>query len=79
MCLAIPALIKTIDGKQATVELGGTRRDISLWLTPEAGVGDYVLLHAGYAIGMIDRKEAEETLRIFQEMAELMEREEEEP
>lgn len=72
MCLAIPALIKTIDGKKATVELGGTRRDISIWMTPEARVGDYVLLHAGYAISMIDRKEAEETLRIFREMAELM-------
>ncbi len=77
MCLAIPARIESIDGKQATVELGGTRRDISLWLTPEAEVGDYVLLHAGYAISMIDQKEAEETLRLFQEMAELAEQEEE--
>ena len=76
MCLAIPALIRSIDGKQATVELGGTRRDISLWLTPEAKVGDYVLLHAGYAISMIDRKEADETLSIFQEMSKLMEQEE---
>ena len=77
MCLAIPALIRSIDGKQATVELGGTRRDISLWLTPEAKVGDYVLLHAGYAISMIDRKEADETLRILQEMSKLLEQEEE--
>ena len=76
MCLAIPALIKSVDGKNATVELGGTRRDISLWLTPEARVGDYVLLHAGYAISMIDRTEAEETLNIFREMAKLMEQEE---
>lgn len=78
MCLAIPALIRSIDGKQATVELGGTRRDISLWLTPEAKVGDYVLLHAGYAISIIDRKEADNTLGIFQEMAKLMEQDEEE-
>jgi len=78
MCLAIPALIRAIDGKQATVDLGGTRRDISLWLTPEARVGDYVLLHAGYAISMIDRKEAEETLSILQEMSKLMAQQEEE-
>lgn len=79
MCLAIPALIESIDGKRATVELGNTRRDISLWLTPEAKVGDYVLLHAGYAIGIIDREEARETLSIFQEMVRRMEHEEEEP
>lgn len=78
MCLAIPALVSAIDGKRATVELGGTRRDVSLWLTPEAKVGDYVLLHAGYAISIIDCKEAEETLRIFREMAELVEQEEKE-
>ena len=79
MCLAIPALIESVDGKRATVALGGTRREISLWLTPEAGVGDYVLLHAGYAISLIDRNEAEETLKIFREMAEMMEREDDAP
>lgn len=77
MCLAIPALIVSIDENRATVELGGTRRDISLWLTPEAKVGDYVLVHAGYAISMIDRKEADETLNIFREMAKLLTQEEE--
>jgi hydrogenase expression/formation protein HypC len=77
MCLAIPALVRSIEGKRATVELGGTRRDISLWLTPEAKVGDYVLLHAGYAISMIDQEEAQETLKLFQEMANLVEQEEE--
>ena len=75
MCLAIPALIKSIDGKHATVDIGGNQRDVSLWMTPEATVGDYVLLHAGYAISMIDRKEAEETLRVLEELAELMEQE----
>jgi hydrogenase expression/formation protein HypC len=79
MCLAIPALIKSIEGKQATVELGGTRRDVSLWLTPEARIGDYVLLHAGYAISIIDREEADETLRLFREMAKMVEQEEGEP
>ncbi|MDO9334385.1 MAG: HypC/HybG/HupF family hydrogenase formation chaperone [Dehalococcoidales bacterium] len=70
MCLAIPALIKSIEGKEAEVEIGGITRRISLWLTPEAKVGDYVLLHTGYAISIIDQQEAEETLRLFAEIAE---------
>jgi hydrogenase expression/formation protein HypC len=70
MCLAIPALITRIDGKEADVEIGGITRHISLWLTPEAKVGDYVLLHTGYAIGIIDQAEAEETLRLFEQIAE---------
>jgi hydrogenase expression/formation protein HypC len=70
MCLAIPALIKQIEGKEADVEIGGITRRISLWLTPEAKVGDYVLLHTGYAISIIDQAEAEETLRLFEQIAE---------
>jgi hydrogenase expression/formation protein HypC len=70
MCLAIPALIKSIEGKEAEAEIGGITRRISLWLTPEAKVGDYVLLHTGYAISIIDKDEAEETLRLFAEIAE---------
>jgi hydrogenase expression/formation protein HypC len=69
MCLAIPAHIKSIDGKEAEVEIGGVSRRISLWLTPEARVGDYVLLHTGYAINIIDQEQAEETLRLFEEIA----------
>ena len=68
--MAIPALIKQIDGKEADVEIGGITRRISLWLTPEAKVGDYVLLHTGYAISIIDQAEAEETLRLFAQIAE---------
>lgn len=70
MCLAIPSLIIKIDGKEADVEIGGITRRISLWLTPEAKVGDYVLLHTGYAINIIDKEEAEETLRLFVQIAE---------
>jgi hydrogenase expression/formation protein HypC len=69
MCLAIPALIIKIEEKEADVEIGGITRRISLWLTPEAKVGDYVLLHTGYAISIIDKDEAEETLRLFEEIA----------
>lgn len=75
MCLAIPVRIKSIDGTEAEVEIGGITRKTSLMLTPEAKVGDYVLLHAGYAINILDQAEAEETLAIFAEMSKLMENE----
>jgi len=69
MCLAIPVLIKFIEDKEAEVEIGGITRRISLWLTPEARVGDYALVHTGYAINILDQEEAEETLRLLQEIA----------
>ena len=68
MCLAIPALVKSINGRQAEVEVGGVGRKVSIWLTPEVIVGDYVLLHTGYAINIINEAEAEETLRLLQEL-----------
>ena len=68
MCLAIPALVKSIGGQQAEVELGGVTRRVSIWLTPEVKVGDYVLLHTGYAINIIDEAEAEETLKLLREL-----------
>ncbi len=70
MCLAIPVLIKSIEDKEAEVEIGGITCRISLWLTPEARVGDYALVHTGYAINILDQEEAEETLRLFEEIAE---------
>jgi hydrogenase expression/formation protein HypC len=69
MCLAIPALVKSIDGYIAEVEVGGVTRQASLRLTPEAKVGDYVLLHTGYAISVIDEQEARETLKLLKEIA----------
>jgi len=75
MCLAIPVLIKSIEDKEAEVEIGGISRRISLWLTPEAKVGDYVLVHTGYAINVLDQKEAEETLTLLRQIAELAEEE----
>ena len=71
MCLAIPALITSIEDKEAEAEIGGISRHISLWLTPEAEVGDYVLVHTGYAINVLDQEEAAETLRLLEEIAEL--------
>jgi len=75
MCIAIPALIKSIEDKEAEAEVGGITRRISLWLTPEAKVGDYVLLHSGYAINIINQEEAEETLNLLEEMAKVAEEE----
>ena len=73
MCLAIPALIKSIKGQQAVADIEGVTRDISLQLTPEAKVGDYVLLHTGYAINIIDTDEADETLKLLREISEVSE------
>ena len=73
MCLAIPALVKSIDGNEAEAEIGGIGRRISILLTPEVKAGDYVLLHTGYAINVIDEEEAMETLKLFEEMASLEE------
>ena len=71
MCLAIPALVKSVEGLEAEVEIGGVSRRASIMLTPEVKVGDYVLLHTGYAISTIDESEAIETLEMFREIAEL--------
>ena len=73
MCLAIPALVKSIEGSEAEVEIGGVSRRASIMLTPEAKVGDYVLLHTGYAINVIDEEEAQKTLEPFREIAESVE------
>lgn len=67
MCLAVPAEIKSIDGHSATVDYGGVSRKANISLV-EAKVGDYVIVHAGYAIQVLDREEAEKTLEIFKEM-----------
>ena len=71
MCLAIPALVKSIDGHQAVVDIDGVTREVSIMLTPEARVGDYVLLHTGYAINVIDQVEAEETLKLLRQIGEV--------
>lgn len=68
MCLAIPAKIVSIHGLEAEIDLDGVRRNVSLYLTPEARVGDYVLLHAGFAIKVLDVEEAEETLNLLRQM-----------
>ena len=72
MCLAVPTQIKTIDeNRMAVVELGGVEREISLIMTPEAEVGDYVLVHTGYAINLMSDEEAQASLEAFAELAEI--------
>ncbi len=67
MCLAVPAKILEMDGFNATVDIGGVVRPASLRLTPDARVGDYVLLHTGYAIQVLSADEAAQTLALLHE------------
>jgi hydrogenase expression/formation protein HypC len=69
MCLAIPVRIVSIEGDEAETEVAGVRRRVSIALTPEVKVGNYVLLHTGYAIGVVDEVEAKETLQLLEEIA----------
>ena len=73
MCLAVPVKIVSIYGDEAETEIAGVRRRVSIAFTPEAKLGDYVLLHTGYAIGVIDEAEAEETLKLLEEIVSLSE------
>jgi len=69
MCLALPAqVVDRQAGDDAIVDLGGVRKAISLALVPEARVGDYVIVHVGYAIGLLDPEEAARTLALFAEL-----------
>lgn len=71
MCLAVPVQVVSIQGSEAEVEIGGVKRRVSIMLTPEVKVGDYVLLHTGYAINVIDEAEAQETLKLLEEIVSL--------
>ena len=69
MCLAIPAKIVTIDGSMAKVDMMGNERVVSIDLVPEAKIGEYVLVHAGFASGIIDDESAKETEELLLEVA----------
>ena len=69
MCLALPACVIVLEGlDMAVVDLGGVRKRISIALVPDVQIGDYVIVHVGYAIGMLDIEEAEATLKLFAEL-----------
>ncbi|MBM4372679.1 MAG: HypC/HybG/HupF family hydrogenase formation chaperone [Deltaproteobacteria bacterium] len=68
MCLAIPARVLTVDGLEGEVELSGVVRRASFQLLPETRAGDWVLLHAGFAIAAVDEEEARDTLALFRSL-----------
>ena len=68
MCLAIPAKIIKIENGMGTIDMDGTQRQVSLLLQEDAKVGDYVIVHAGFAIHRVDEEEALESLRFLRQM-----------
>ena len=68
LCLAFPAKVVEIKDSLAKVELSGVTRDVSLMLLPETKVGDHVLVHAGFAMQIVQQKEVDEMLALFDEM-----------
>ncbi len=71
MCLAVPALVQSIDGDYAQVDFGGASKKVCVTLLPELEVGEYVIVHTGYAIEKMKPEEAKKTLALFEEMAEM--------
>ena len=76
MCVAVPMKIKSLKGHMCEAEMGGVSREISCLMLPEAQVGDYVIVHAGFAIEKLDEEEALRTLDLFRQLGELMDAEE---
>lgn len=72
MCVAVPAKVVEIEGTRATVVVSGARLHAHLDLVPEAQVGDYVLVHAGFALQVMNPAEAEETLALLEEARRLV-------
>ena len=72
MCLAVPAEVKKVDGETAIVDFGGVNKNISLGVLSGVKKGDYVLVHAGFAIGKVEKGEAEDTLKVLRELKEAM-------
>ncbi len=73
MCLAIPSKITEIENEMATIDVDGVRREASLLLLADAQVGDFVIVHAGFAIQKIDEAAAQETLELLRSAAEVYE------
>ena len=69
MCLALPMRVTALDGVRATIAAEGLEQECSVMLVPDAAVGDYVLVHAGFAISVLDEAEAQETLDLLREIA----------
>lgn len=68
MCLAVPGKIMEIVDSLAKVDINGIKREVSLMLLPEAQIGNFVLIHAGFAMQIIDEEEAQKTIELFKEL-----------
>ncbi|MHA1771479.1 MAG: HypC/HybG/HupF family hydrogenase formation chaperone [Candidatus Thorarchaeota archaeon] len=73
MCLAVPGLVLAIDGDYAEVDFGDVKRRVCVTLLPNLKVGEYVIVHTGYAIESMKPEEAKKTLALFEEMARISE------
>ncbi|HEX7576239.1 MAG TPA: HypC/HybG/HupF family hydrogenase formation chaperone [Candidatus Methanoperedens sp.] len=68
MCIAVPAQVTEINGEEAVLDYGGVKRKANISMLSDVMVGDYVLVHVGYAISKMDEEEASETLKLWDEM-----------
>ena len=68
MCLAIPMRVIEVEGEEALVEIGGVKKKVIINLVKDVKIGDYLIVHAGFAIQKLDEKEALETLKLLKEM-----------
>lgn len=68
MCLAVPMQILSVDGETGVVEISGVKRTVGLQMIKEPRPGDYIIVHAGFAIQKLDEEEALETIALFREM-----------
>ena len=78
MCLAVPLKLVSVSGADAVGEVGGIQREVSIMMTPDVKVGDYVIVHAGFAIQVLDQQEAEENLELLRQIGNTVEAKREE-
>jgi hydrogenase expression/formation protein HypC len=71
MCLSIPAKVMSIENDKAIVSIGGTEYEASLQLLEDVKIGDYILLHTGFAISKLSEEEAQETFKLFKEIEDI--------
>ena len=76
MCLAIPSMIVSIEDEMATIDVDGVKRKASLLLVEDARVGDYVIVHAGFALRKVDEEAARESLKYLREAVDFIQRNE---
>jgi hydrogenase expression/formation protein HypC len=68
MCLAVPGKVESLSGDTAEIDFSGLKRKASVLFIPDVKIGDFVLVHAGFAIQKVDKDAAKETIRIFKEL-----------